>query len=66
MCTLGFYLFSLYPGELRFGQTMWDKTQVLLETSWGTHLGTWEHMGTSGNKQKNPYSPSKRKKLDCS
>jgi hypothetical protein len=39
-----FDLFSLYPGQLNFGQTVWDKTQVLLGTSWGTHLRTWwEH-----------------------
>jgi len=28
---------------LNFGQTIWDKTQVQLGTSWGMHLGTlWE------------------------
>jgi hypothetical protein len=39
--------------ELNFGQTIWDKTQVLL----GTH---WEQ----GGKTKNPSlpTPSKRKK----
>jgi hypothetical protein len=28
---------------MNFGQTIWDKTLVLLGTSWETHLGTiWE------------------------
>jgi hypothetical protein len=44
MSTLGFDLFSVYTGQLNFGQIVWDKTQVLLGTSSGTHLGTvWEH-----------------------
>jgi hypothetical protein len=50
MYTFGFHLFSLYTGELRFGQTMWDKTQILLGTSWGTH---WKQV----KKTKNPYFP---------
>jgi len=36
----GFILFGLQTGELNFGQTIWDKTQVLLGTTWGTYLGT--------------------------
>jgi hypothetical protein len=42
-----FHLFSLYIWELNFGQTIWDhKTQVLLGTSSGMHLGTlWELNG---------------------
>jgi hypothetical protein len=40
MSTLDFHLYSSYTGELNFGQTIWDKTQVLLGTSSGTHLGT--------------------------
>jgi len=32
--------FSLYTRELNFVQTIWNKTQVLLGTSWGTYLGT--------------------------
>jgi hypothetical protein len=40
---LDYHLFSLYPWELNFGQTIRDKTQVLLGTSSGAHLGTvWE------------------------
>ncbi len=35
-----FILFSLHTEELNFGQTIWDTTQVLLGTSWGTHLRT--------------------------
>ncbi len=67
MCTLGFHIFSSYTGELRFEQTMWDRTQVLLGTSWGTHLGTWEHIGNKWKKQKNLYTPlQKEKTLDCS
>jgi hypothetical protein len=26
--------------EVEFGQTIWDKTKVLLGTSWGIYLGT--------------------------
>jgi len=32
--------FSLSTGELNFVQTICDKTQVLLGTSWATYLGT--------------------------
>jgi hypothetical protein len=43
-------------GELNSGQTIWDKTQVLLET-------LWEHFGNKGKKQKNPCTPTlKRQK----
>ncbi len=41
------YLFNLYTWELNFGQTIWDKREVLLGTIWGTpwELGEppWEH-----------------------
>jgi hypothetical protein len=47
MRTLEFYLCSLYTWELNFGQTTWDKTHVLWGTSWGMHLGTWEHDGNT-------------------
>jgi hypothetical protein len=65
MCTLGFYLFILYIGVLNFGQIIWDKTHVLLGTSWGTHVGTfwelngniWEHIKNKGKKQKTPPTP---------
>jgi len=51
--TCWLYLFSLYTCELNFGQTIWDKTQVILGTSWGTHSGTWwEHIGNKGGKKK--------------
>ncbi len=33
MCSHGFHLLSLYTWELNFGQTICDKTQVLLEAS---------------------------------
>jgi len=57
--------YSWYTGELNFGQTIWDKTQVLLGTSWGTHLGTlWELDGNmtvthweQAEKTKNPSLP---------
>ncbi len=59
-CTLRFHLFSLCTGKLNFGQTIWDKTQVLLGTSWELHLGThWEQR----NKTQNPWPcPLKKKK----
>jgi len=41
-----------------FGQTIWDKTQVLLGTSWGI----WERLGNKGKQQKNPCSPHPFKK----
>jgi hypothetical protein len=57
---------------VNFGQTIWDKTQVLLGISWGMHLGTlWEHDGntlrTRGKKQNktNPSSPTPSKKTTC-
>jgi hypothetical protein len=54
-----FHLFSIYTGELNFGQTIWDKTQVLLGTYWGMHLGThWEQR----NKTNNPCPPPTHKK----
>jgi hypothetical protein len=46
MCTPIFHLFSLYTWELNFGQTKWDKIEVLLGTFYGT---TWE----LGEPQKN-------------
>jgi predicted AlkP superfamily phosphohydrolase/phosphomutase len=61
--------FGLYTWELNFGQTIWDKTQVLLGTSWRMHLGTiWEQMGNKGKKQIILFFPPplKKKKLDCS
>ncbi len=39
------YIFSLYTWELSFGQTIWDKTQVLLGISWGMHLKTLWKLG---------------------
>jgi hypothetical protein len=46
-------------------QTIWDKTQVLLATSWGMHLKTlWElenPLGTHSEQKKK----SKRKKQLC-
>jgi hypothetical protein len=51
---------------MNFGQTIWDKTQVLLGTSWGTHLET---MREQENKTNNPIPPlpaANRKKLDRS
>jgi hypothetical protein len=33
---------------VNFGQTIWDKTQVLLGISWGMYLETlWEHDGNT-------------------
>jgi hypothetical protein len=61
MCTPGFHLCRLYPGELNFGQTIWDKNQVLLGTSWGI----WEHLGNKGEKKQKilvPPTPLKKKK----
>jgi hypothetical protein len=54
MCTPRFHLFNLYTWELNFGQTIWDKTQVLLGTSW-EHI--WEHFKNKGKTQNNPCSP---------
>jgi hypothetical protein len=56
--SLRFPLFSLYTEELNFWQTIWDKTQVLLRTSWGTHL---EHFENKGKKQKIPVTPPPQK-----
>jgi hypothetical protein len=35
------HLFNLYTWELNFGQTIWDKSEVLFGNIWGT---TWELM----------------------
>jgi len=58
-----FHIFNLYKLELNCGKTIWDKTKVLLGTSWGTHLGTfWELDGNKGKTQKCLYlAPSKNK-----
>ncbi len=77
MCMPRFYYFSLYAKELNSGQSIWDKTHVLLRTSRGMQLGHiwnlkiwWEHHGnTLGARKKNknpPLPPSKRKNLDNS
>jgi hypothetical protein len=44
------FILSVYIHDLNFEQTICDKTQVLLETSWGMHLGTLgeEKKKTSG------------------
>ncbi len=63
MYSLLAYYFSSYSRELNFGQTIWDKIEVLLGT-WGT---SWEHdknlLGThweqAGKKEK------KKKKNQC-
>jgi hypothetical protein len=63
----------IYRG-VELGQTIWDKTQVLLVTSWGTHLEQFGNlMGIhweQGKKNKNSLSPpptqKERKKLDQS
>jgi hypothetical protein len=57
---------------LNFGQTIWDKIEVLLGTFWGTHMGTFLEIGNmlrthweQGKKNKNsphPHPTSKRKK----
>jgi hypothetical protein len=57
------YLFSLYTWELNFRQTVWDKSNVLLRTSWGI---TWEPFGnlirTSWEHDENTLRTPKTKK----
>ncbi len=62
------HLFGLYTWELNFGQTIWDKYEVLLGVlgvSWGMDLGTpwelenplgtwWEHIENKAEKQNIP------------
>jgi hypothetical protein len=49
---------------MNFGQTIWDKTQVQLGTSWGmrlgTLLGTWELFGNLSL----PLPPFKKKEKE--
>jgi hypothetical protein len=64
------HLLNLYTLELNFGQSIWDKFQVLLGTSWGTFCEfDGNHMGPK-NFFKNPSLPSSppttREKLDAS
>jgi len=53
------HLFNLYTWELNFGQTIWNKTKVLLGTSYGMYLRTlWEHDGhTLRTKKKKTFFP---------
>jgi hypothetical protein len=57
---------------VNFGETIWDKTQVLLVISWGMYLGTlWEHDGNTlrtreKNNQKSLSPHPLNKKLDLS
>jgi hypothetical protein len=55
------YLFSLYTWELNFGQTIWDKTEVL----WGAfRVTTWEPgelMGTHTEHDENKEKRQKKK-----
>ncbi len=70
------FTFLLYiQGSGTLGKTIWDETQVLLQTSGGPQLGTlWEHGNLLGawqehirNKVKSKNSPPpQRKKLDRS
>ncbi len=59
--------------EKNFGQTIWDKCEVLLGTSWGNNLGSlWEpHVTTLGTRNPNLLPPPnsfsiKKRKLDPS
>ncbi len=68
------FTFLVYiQGSWTLGKTIWDKTQVLLQTSGGPQLGTlwehgnplgawWEHIGNKGKKQKKSLSPAPEKK----
>ncbi len=63
--------FSWYTWELSFGQTLQNKSEELLGTSWGNNLGTWEPFGNLmkliGDKEKNKKNPlATQKKLDLS
>jgi hypothetical protein len=60
------HLFSIYTWKLNFGQTVWDKSEVLLGTFWGT---TWKpgapcanpmetHRKPDGNKERKQKIPS--------
>jgi hypothetical protein len=63
--------YSLYTEDFNFGQTKWDKTYLLLGTSW-EHLGDaswnlrtfWEHLGNKEKKARiasRPPYPQKKK-----
>jgi len=63
MCSPIAHLFSLCISELNFGQTIWEKSVVLLGISWGTTWGLEEPFGNlmgthweQGKNQKNPSS----------
>jgi hypothetical protein len=53
------YLFSLHTWEFNFGQTICDRTEVLLGISCGDNLRTWENpMGTHWEQgEKAKYNP---------
>jgi hypothetical protein len=59
ICTPGFYLcrLYLYTGELNFGQTIWDETQVLLGTSWGI----WNTLRTREKNKRSLFPPPLQK-----
>jgi hypothetical protein len=63
----------LYTGELDFGQTIWDKAEVLLGKSWGTTLELGEPHGNRmrtllGTREKTkityPFPSAKQKKTE--
>jgi hypothetical protein len=61
------HLFSLYPLELNFGQTVWDKTEVLFGTL-GEQLGNLDNpMGnTLRTRGKTIHLPQKKKNSNSS
>jgi hypothetical protein len=65
MCTPGFNLFRLYPGELNFGQSIWHKNLVVTGNTmeiWELFQNFMEYIGNKGTKQKKSlFPPSKEK-----
>jgi hypothetical protein len=61
------HFFSLYSSELNFGQTVWDKTEVLFGTL-GEQLGNLDNpMGnTLRTWEKTIHLPQKKKKFNFS
>jgi hypothetical protein len=61
------HIVNLYTGELNFEQSIWDKFEMLLGTSWGTFCEFHGNpMGARNYFFKSLSPPPQREKLDAS
>ncbi len=53
------FILYIYIGKFNFGESIWDKSVVLLGTSWGTW---WEHIGNRKINSKIQHFPKPKRK----